>query len=210
MSDLIFSDVMLDLETLGTAPGSVIVSIGACAFAPGMEEKEWRRFETAPISVASCQAVGLTVDKATVEWWKGQDAEARAVVVAAEAGGAACCHIVGALQGFAFWLRELPQAAGLDAHSPQAGLCGRPPGLRIWGNGSDFDNVLLGVAYAKAAVPLPWRYSRNRCFRTMKNEFGSVLEPEFQGTKHAALADAIHQARWLQSIWKYLDEKGVR
>ena len=36
----------------------------------------------------------------------------------------------------------------------------------------------------------------------------AVAEVEF--TRHDALDDALHQTRWLQSIWKYLDEKGVR
>jgi hypothetical protein len=191
-TSLVFSDVMLDLETLGTAPGSVIISIGAVAFSPDMEEKEWRRFSAEPIGVATCKAVGLTTDLATIEWWKQQTPEARAIVDAAEAGGAACVHIVEALHGFTGWLSSLPHTYGPD---------GVPDRVNMWGNGSDFDNVLLGVAYAKAAVAQPWRYGSGRCFRTMRKAFPTVPAPEFTGVKHNALADAIFQTRWLQAIW---------
>jgi hypothetical protein len=190
-NELIFSDIMIDIETLGTAPGSVIVSIGAVAFSPTMEEKEWRRFSAEPIGVATCKAVGLTTDLATIEWWKQQTPEARAVVDAAEAGGAACVHIVEALHGFTGWLSSLPRAA--DTQLDKA--------FNVWGNGSDFDNVLLGVAYAKAAVAQPWWYGSGRCFRTMRKEFPTVPAPEFTGVRHNALADAVFQARWLQAIW---------
>jgi hypothetical protein len=201
--DLTYSDVMIDLETLGTAPGSVILSIGAVAFAEDVPEAEWRRFSTAPIAVSSCHAIGLTTDAATVEWWKRQDPEARKLVERAEAGGPGAMHIVEALQGFAMWMAQLPCAYA--AYPAAVG----PQKLAVWGNGSDFDNVLLGVAYARAAVTQPWRYSSNRCFRTMKMQV-PAMEPLRQGTHHNALDDALHQTRWLQSIWKYLDEKGAR
>jgi len=54
---------------------------------------------------------------------------------------------------------------------------------------------------------LPWKYYNSQCFRTMKVQHASTPEPAFQGTRHNALADAQHQARWLQSIWADLKDR---
>src|SRR4051812_3766510 len=66
-------DIMIDLETLGTLPGSVILSIGAVAFdelsvAPGAGFYK-------VISTISCESCGLTKDEATEKWWLDQGEE---------------------------------------------------------------------------------------------------------------------------------------
>jgi inhibitor of KinA sporulation pathway (predicted exonuclease) len=68
--------------------------------------------------------------------------------------------------------------------------------IALWGNGSDFDNVLLAQAYAAAKMDYPIRYYNNRCFRTLKNLGLAVQEPQREGTFHNALDDAKHQAKW--------------
>lgn len=67
--------VMVDLETLGTSPGSVIIAIGAARFnAHGVLDTFYRR-----ISAEDCVRCGLTMDTSTIEWWMQQSDEARAV-----------------------------------------------------------------------------------------------------------------------------------
>lgn len=61
-------NVMVDIETLGTNPGSVILSIGAVEFRDGNFLREFYR----EISPASCQECGLKIDAATVAWWMEQ------------------------------------------------------------------------------------------------------------------------------------------
>lgn len=56
-------EVMLDIETLGLAPGCVILSIGAVG--------EHGEFDTA-IDIASCLEAGLTIEAGTLEWWLQQ------------------------------------------------------------------------------------------------------------------------------------------
>lgn len=67
--------IMVDLETLGTAPGSVILSIGAVRF--DVEEGLLDEFYV-NIDVESSQRLGLTIDGATVMWWMKQSDAARA------------------------------------------------------------------------------------------------------------------------------------
>lgn len=65
--------IMIDLETMGTRPGSAILSIGACSFDPNWlggsdsdhEPGEARRTFYQNITLASCLDAGLTIDAAT-------------------------------------------------------------------------------------------------------------------------------------------------
>lgn len=184
---MIHTDVMLDLETLGTAPGSVILSIGAVAFTPGVAEFEWLIFDAKPIKVRSSRAAGLTIDEATLAWWLRQSNEARGLLESA-LDGEGGFTLGEALRDFWAWF---------------------PTGARLWGNGANFDNVLLRAAYTSLGAvdtPAPWPYYADYCFRTMKNMFKSVQAPEFVGVKHDALADALHQTRWLQAILEHTRE----
>ena len=181
---MIHTDVMLDLETLGTAPGSVILSIGAVAFTPGVVESEWLTFDAKPIKVRSSRAIGLTIDEGTLAWWLRQSDEARGLLESA-LDGEGGFTLGTALADFSAWL---------------------PTGVRLWGNGANFDNVLLRCAYTALGYTAPWPYYADCCFRTMKNMFKSVQAPEFVGVKHDALADALHQTRWLQSILEHIRE----
>ncbi len=69
----------------------------------------------------------------------------------------------------------------------------------MWGNGSDFDNTLLEEAYRATGIKPPWRFTGNRCYRTVKNLFPDVwVDPV--GTAHNALDDATYQANHLIAI----------
>lgn len=174
-----YTDVMVDLETLGTAPGSAIISLGAVMFAPGLPEDEWATYE-ALIQARSCTAIGLTQDPDTMAWWRQQDPAAREVFDASLDGQGE--HVVTVLLAFARFF---------------------PVGAMLWGNGANFDNTLLAAAYRAAAVPTPWPYWNDACYRTMKNQFDMVPRPLFQGTQHKALDDALHQTRHLVHILEY-------
>lgn len=162
---------MLDLETMGTKPYSAIVAIGAVVFNVDkyVIEKEFY----AAISLQSALSIGLTVDPGTVVWWLKQKDEARMQIAEA------AVHINHALMEFA----TLP---GIDS-------------LDIWGNGSDFDNVLLSCAYERAQIKQPWSPFSNRCYRTIKNR-APLQKIARVGTHHNALDDAKSQAFHLMKI----------
>jgi hypothetical protein len=81
-----------------------------------------------------------------------------------------------------------------------------PDGSKVWGNGSDFDNVILAAAYAKVGIDCPWQFWNNRCFRTLKSI--CPIKHEFKGTAHNALDDAHNQAEHLILIMDAL-KRGV-
>lgn len=70
------TQVMIDLETFGTKPGSVIVSIGAVKFDRSEIYSEFYQV----IDPADCQRYGLTLDADTVKWWLTKDEAARSAI----------------------------------------------------------------------------------------------------------------------------------
>jgi len=67
------TQVMVDIETLGLDPGSVVLSIGAT---------KWTRDEIIDIfyvniDLESCTDHGLEIDPRTLSWWLEQDSEAQ-------------------------------------------------------------------------------------------------------------------------------------
>lgn len=169
------NNIMLDLETLGNKPGAVIVAIGAVRFGGGALGEEFY----ARIDAQSGVDCGLTLDAGTVLWWMKQGPEARAELL--QPG------------------EDLGQM--LDAFID---FCAPSRDTLVWGNGSDFDNVLLAAAYEKVGMAVPWKFYNNRCYRTLKGlrpEVKLEIAPE---ARHNALADAQAQARHAMEIMAVL------
>lgn len=168
---------MLDLETLGTAPGSAILAIGAVKFGGGQILADFYR----RIDLKNCIAsAGLTMDPSTVLWWLQQAEGPRLEIV--KPGEL----LVDVLFGFSEW--------ALTAQHPE--MEGEP---EVWGNGASFDNVLLSVAYERMLMRRPWKYSNDRCYRTVKNLYPEIPLPR-TGTHHNALDDARSQAMHLMAM----------
>lgn len=164
--------IMLDLETLGTSAKAVIVAIGAVAF----DLEDDSVYETFYLTVDAKSGVqaGLVMDPDTVVWWLQQSEQAREIFKGTSQG------LSTALNLFSAWVKEVG-----------------PVG--VWGNGVDFDNVIIMNSYLALGMKMPYRYSKNRCFRTMRGLFpteGVVRE----GTHHNAVDDAVFQMKVLKEI----------
>lgn len=164
-------DIMLDLETLGNGPNSVILSIGGVKFGPNGLGEEFYRV----VDAQSCIDSGLQMDVSTILWWMEQGDEARAEF-----------KRKGANLGAA--LLDFRQFCG-----------GGSDDLRVWGDGAAFDNAILANAYKKTNIERPWKFWNDRCYRTAKNLFPDVPFVRV-GTGHNALDDAKSQAQHLISI----------
>lgn len=75
MEEKIFKHVMIDTETLGRAPGSVIRSLAAVEFDP--ETGETGREKVWKIELADSIRYGFKVESSTLKWWMMQSEEAR-------------------------------------------------------------------------------------------------------------------------------------
>lgn len=164
-------DVMTDLETLGKGAGCKILSIGAVEFST---DGLGREFYTAVRIDAGQDELHTNAD--TQAWWDKQSPEARKVFK--ECAAKKTPELAAALTNFAAWLHAgIPYSA-----------------VRVWGNGSDFDNAILNYAYDAKGIPLPWQFWNNRCLRTLRWIAPHIPKVPFDGTAHNALADAKNQA----------------
>jgi exodeoxyribonuclease VIII len=174
-------NIMLDLETLGVGPNAAIIAIGAVRFDPETGVIGDTFYRT--ISLESAVQFGGVIEPNTVVWWMEQPTDARLQAIASG------IPIYDALTDFSDWVSEG------DLESPQ-----------VWGNGANFDNVILSTAYTRLDIDRPWKFYNDRCFRTLKN-LVPVEEPIFEGTKHNALEDAIHQAKYALEIFRYINDR---
>lgn len=176
---------MLDLETFGTRSDATIIAIGAVKFDP-KEKKIYDRFYTR-IDPQTSMDVGLTVNGSTILWWFQQSEAARA-----EFKGT-LPSLKSALDGFTSWT--------------QRQLRPDEKGIRVWGNGATFDNVILSASYAAMKMPRPWDYRSDRCYRTIKALFPEVPLPKTELIAHRADHDAEYQALHLMEIWPLLNRQ---
>jgi hypothetical protein len=158
--------VMLDLETLGKRPGSVIRSVGAIAFDPVAGTLGETFY--ANVDQTSCEAIGLVTDPDTIAFWAKQSAEAQGALTVNPA------PVRDVLRAFAdYW-----KAVG---------------GRRLWAHGATFDPPLLEAAYKAADLEAPWHYADPRDTRTIY-ELASVQPDRAAGVHHDAAWDARNQA----------------
>lgn len=171
-------NIMLDLETLGTKPGSIILAIGAVYFdKDGIGERFYTR-----ISMTSSCSAGLNVDPLTVEWWLKQSKEAQNQAFCGTSS------IQSVLVEFCYFVTN---------HTDD---------VLIWGNGVAFDNALLRAAYECCKIRCPWTYKQDMCYHSLKNLFKDLVPVvPFDGIKHNALDDAINQAQHAVNILNYLE-----
>lgn len=181
--------IMLDLETLDTRSSAVVTSIGAVAFDPNSNTLGDKFYVELVDDIDYQQSRGRTISGSTVQWWMNQGAAAQQLFAEQPQPGIERVTTQEALHRFGLFV-----GANGDRD------------VQLWGNGADFDNIILGSLYADLSIRKPWSYSRNRCYRTMKNlGFGSKAKRE--GTHHNALDDAITQAVHLQEIFAWLRQR---
>lgn len=183
-----YLDLMVDNETLATTADAVILSIGAVRFHKDTIGAIGEKFY-AVLDIEDQKERGRFVDPETVAWWDKQSPEARKVLETTDRRPVK--EVLNELWDFIF---DIDQS------------CGE---VRLWGNGSDFDNPQIASLFRMYGFETPWKFWNNRCFRTLKSEFGHLLDkkPVRKGTYHNALDDAIHQADHCQHIFAALKKQ---
>ncbi|EMX5673803.1 3'-5' exoribonuclease [Escherichia coli] len=177
--------LMIDLETMGTNSNAPIVVIGAVFFDP--QTGEIGPIFYVVISLVDAMDKGAVPDGSTIEWWLAQSSEARSATLVNQIP----------LDDALLQLREF-----IDENSGEFFV-------RVWGNGANFDNVILRRSYERQGIPCPWRYCNDRDVRTIV-ELGKAIDFDartaipFEGVRHNALDDARYQAKYVSAIWQKL------
>ena len=178
--------VMVDLETMGKKHNAPIVAIGAVVFDPATGSIGESFYKV--VCLESSVNWGAVIDPSTVIWWLKQSSEARSAIVNDDA-----IPLLDVLLQFREFVSD--------------NVAGGSKKAQVWGNGASFDNSILRSSYDCIAEDYPWEYWNDRDVRTMV-ELGQAIsfDPKttipFEGSRHNALADAIHQARYVSAIWQ--------
>jgi len=172
--------LMLDIETFGTTPGCVVLSIGAVEF--DMQRGITGKFH-AHLKTASQIEAGLHLDVRTVEWWLDQSKEAQNELLKSER-----FNPVDVIDAF------------IDTFDWKD--------LRVWANGASFDFPIMKALFNAFRKELPWAFYNEMDFRTIKNMVGKGTYEKLRVRPvlaHDALDDATAQAQTLINIIRWIN-----
>lgn len=172
--------IVLDLETLSTQPNALVLSIGAVGLNKHGEILSGSEFHLALDQQEQAKRRHVSLD--TIRWWEGQSEEAQAASFKAPPTQQA--FVTNALTAFKDYL---------DQWSERDVVC-------VWGNGCSFDNVILASLYQDWCMEAPWKFWNDRDMRTITAIFPHLKAMPFEGTKHHALHDAMHEAKQLSQV----------
>jgi hypothetical protein len=168
---------MLDLETLGTRPGCVILTLGAVKFDP------YSLREPGPgiyfrVDVDEQTALDREVQEDTLNWWLQQSEDVREEALGEQD-------------------RVSLDTMYRDLNRFLVGV------NNIWAQGPLFDFAILEHLYRQMGWPTPWHYWQIRDSRTL---FGVHGDPRVKGKAglHNALEDCVSQATAVQQIYDRL------
>jgi len=169
---------MVDLETLGTKPNCVILTLGAIKFNPQSDEEPkdgiYQKFD-----VDEQVALGRSQDDSTLEWWAKQPKNIQDEAFTDEGR-------ISPLQA----TKELNKfLVGVDV---------------VWAQGPAFDIVILENLYQQLGLPLPWNFWQIRDSRTLFSLLDKDPRKAIQQEAHNALADCYYQALSVQTAYKEL------
>lgn len=180
-------NLMIDLETMGNKPSSPIVAIGAVFFEP--ETGTLGEQFYVGVKLESAMQLGCQPDASTILWWIEQSREAQEAITSSD--NVDIKLALGMLCDFVY------------------DYCESPKYLSVWGNGAAFDNVILRNSYELAGIKAPWNWHNDLDVRTVVKMgraigFDPKRDMPFDGERHNALADAVHQAKYVSVIWQKL------
>lgn len=174
-------NIIIDLETLSTAPDAAILSIGAVA----VDVDRMRICNNFYRAINPDQdAWGRKTDPRTLEWW---NTKVHPETKQEAFGGLSPLPIV--LQQLRDWMRKV--RGGMGA-------------IGVWGNGVAFDNVILKSAYDECDIPAAWHYRYDRCYRTLASFYPHIKLEAKNAQPHHALYDALYEARHFLQIIEHI------
>lgn len=173
------TSAMIDIETLDTAPNSVILSIGAVKFNPfndnePTEHKHWQ------LDIQSQIDAGRSISESTLEWWAKQKPEIRNRAFSDENR----INILDFCKELNKWLVGCKE---------------------IWCQGPQFDMVMIEDLFKQFNHHRNWAYWQVRDSRTLFSIMPVDPRKDIQEDLHDALADAYWQAKCVQRTFRHFN-----
>lgn len=180
--------LMIDIETLGTTPDALILTVAAQSFDP-VGDGYYNQSYYARVDFDS--QIDRKIEDGTLQWWATQNSMAREEAFS-EADRKPLDQVLDEL-GKLIWQSSA-----------------------IWANGPTFDMTILEHAYKSYKKPLPWQYYRVRDARTvymLRPETSALtnarVTPTNRPASHHALDDCCRQIDLLQQTLRHLNIKEV-
>jgi hypothetical protein len=168
----------IDIETLGTSPDTVVLTIGGIKFDP-MEDDGLHSEFYYRLNADEQIDMGRTVDEKTLEWWETQSEEVKAEALDTNDR----IPVEETLKALNKWL------VGVD---------------KIWCQGPVFDIGILENLYKQIGLHHNWPFYIIRDSRTLFSLMDKDPRKEIDFAAHNALADAIVQSLCIQKVYKKL------
>jgi len=165
------TDLMLDIETFGTGPDSVVISIGAVRFRPADGAYDLGKTYFSRLDVQEQLNLGRTIEGSTLDWWFNPE------------------------QRTAWdFHRERPTIAFDDAFR---GLKAMTSGAdRVWANSPSFDCVIVRDLCRAYGLDAPWHFRAERDCRTLFDlAWSDKPQVTTPGVAHTPVADCLHQIK---------------
>lgn len=182
------TDIMVDLETLGTDPDAAIISIAAVAF--DLRSGAIGREFLTHIDVGSNLQAARVVNPETLAWWIDGDNN----------------------EVFAKWCKEKKDPLPVALHQFELWLMDvirDQRSYQVWGNSNRFDLGLLANAYG-GGDKIPWNFYAERDVRTLSmfnEEEKAAVKREFKDLGidlHNPIVDCKLQIEYCHRIYNQL------
>lgn len=180
---------MIDLETLDTAPSSIILEMGLVTFE--MNSSLYSPTILTP-SIKAQLISGRTQSDETLDWWRTQSQRTDRSVATQ------------------LYIKDLLNGTPPETHSPEkiydtlrdtiAEVTGS-----IWCKGASFDFPIIRSYFQTYGLRDPIPYHKQMCLRTAINLAKSQgMVPEKRGTtSHTAHGDCLTQIEQVRELWRF-------
>lgn len=173
-----YTEIMVDIETVGAPPTGAIVAIAAVAYKMDTGDVIDEFYEK--VSLDSCLSAGLTVDEDTLInfWMLNTTPKAKEET----------------FRGMKYTLKESLTSLSKFILSQK--------NIRIWCLHNSFDFAILKNAYTALDMALPWSHTKEMDIATLRAiQPEALLSVEREGVYHNALADCHYQIKWQRKIY---------
>lgn len=172
--------IMLDLETLSTDPNACVLQVGAVHF----DIDTGKLLDSCLYNLDVVQQIilvesGAIIDEATLKWWRGQSNSAKTSLVLPRP-----INVLDFIKKFNAFLTK--------------GVGTEYKDYALWGNGSNFDNVIIRSLYKRfnQEFPVPfWADSDLRTALMLADK--DMSDIKFEGERHISTNDCIYQIKKL-------------
>ena len=185
--------VMIDIETIGLTPETVVLTVGMVKFDPNSLDEPFDgvHIKLSPIEQSND---GRAINRDTLEWWSEQDPKVQEQAFGLE-------NQLPVREGLAQIIEYFKVLDSKDHNQGHVYIS------QVWGQGYGFDMTILKNLFHQYDMIEPWKFYQERDSRTLFSLLDKDPRPEAgKDNLHNALSDAYYQAIGAQKALSILKQ----